>query len=239
MFSFDQYFPADFAGGGLLCAFGILSALLERHRSGKGQIVDCSMTEGAAYVGSWLTRSRNLPIWNAGRGENILDGGAFYYDTYETADGKYMSVGALEPQFYSEFMRILDLDIDQFDSNNETCRAEVQRVFKTKTQDEWSQLFECVDACVFPVLDWTNADEHPHNKDRKAFVSKTITEGVVVPNPVPILSRTPAVSSVEKNDSRDYYNQIEEIFREAGLKVADIQQYHQDGTLILPTNSKL
>lgn len=197
------------------------------------------MTEGAAYVGSWLTRSRNLPIWNGGRGENILDGGVFYYDTYETADGKYMSVGALEPQFYSELMRILDLNIDQFDSDNEKCKTEVQRIFKTKTQDEWSQLFECVDACVFPVLDWTNSDEHPHNSVRKSFVSKTITDDVVVPKPAPILSRTPAISSVEKSDNRDYYNQVEEIFREAGLNGADINLYHKDGALILPTNSKL
>ncbi|XP_031626329.1 alpha-methylacyl-CoA racemase [Contarinia nasturtii] len=230
---------ADFAGGGLLCAFGILAALLERHHSGKGQIVDCSMTEGAAYVASWLTRSRELPIWSAGRGKNILDGGAFYYGTYETSDGKYMSVGALEPQFYSEFMRILKLDFDQFDSNTDRCRDEIQRIFKTKTQNEWSKLFENVDACVFPVLDWQNADQHPHNIARQSFVPKELTDGsVVTPTPAPLLSRTPAVSS-SKCDSEDYIKQLDEIFKDAGLSTDDIRKYHTEGALVLPNNSKL
>lgn len=231
-------FSADFAGGGLLCAFGILAAILERHHSGKGQIVDCSMTEGAAYVGSWLTRSRNLPIWSAGRGEGILDGGAFFYGTYETSDGKFMSVGALEPQFYSEFMRILELQFDQFDSNVDKCRESVQQVFKTKTQNEWTKLFEDVDACVFPVLDWKNADQHPHNHARNSFVPKTVTEGAVVPTPAPLLSRTPAISSVQC-ECQSYSKQIEEIFKDAGLATAEIKKYHKDGALILPHNSKL
>ncbi|XP_055300897.1 alpha-methylacyl-CoA racemase [Sitodiplosis mosellana] len=230
---------ADFAGGGLLCAFGILAAIVERHSSGKGQIVDCSMTEGAAYVGSWLTRSRNLPIWGGGRGENILDGGAFYYGTYETSDGKYMSVGALEPQFYSEFMRILELDFDQFDPNIDKCRKEVQQIFKTKTQSEWSKLFESVDACVFPVLQWKNAEQHPHNNVRNSFVSKAVTDGIVVPTPAPLLSRTPAVSGVQC-ECQNYSKQIEEIFKDAGLTAAEVKKYQKDGALILPnSNAKL
>lgn len=97
---------ADFAGGGLMCAFGICIALLERERSGLGQVVDCSMTEGAAYVASWLTRSQKSPVWGQKRGENLLDTGAFFYDTYETSDKQFMSVGALEP----EFIKILSMD---------------------------------------------------------------------------------------------------------------------------------
>lgn len=232
------FVKADFAGGGLLCAFGILAAILERHHSGKGQIVDCSMTEGAAYVGSWLTRSRNLPIWNGERGENILDGGSFFYTTYETSDGKFMAVGALEPQFYKELMNILELDIDQYDSNNDKCKDEVQRIFKTKTQREWSELFENVDACVFPVLDWQNADQHPHNIARNAFVSKEFTDDVV-PTPAPRLLRTPAVSSILKSESNDYLHEIREIFRDFGLDPSDIQKLHKEGALILPTSSKL
>lgn len=150
-----------------------------------------------------------------------------------------MSVGALEPQFYSELMRVLELDIDQTDSNTEECRKKVQHVFKTKTQDEWSNLFENVDACVFPVLDWENADQHPHNIARNSFVPKTIADGIVVPKPAPVLSRTPAISGVENDDSLDYFKQVEEIFKDAGLKMADIKRYHKDGALILPTNSKL
>lgn len=224
----------------MLCAFGILAALVERQRSGKGQVVDCSMSEGAAYVGSWLTQSRNLPIWQGGRGENVLDGGAFFYGAYETSDGKYMSVGALEPQFYNLFMETLGLDLDQFDPENEKCKEEVQRKFKTKTQSEWSELFEKVDACVFPVVDWENAHQYPHNVARKAFVPKELTDNVIVPAPAPILSRTPAVSSVQRNDSnKDYLKQVEEVFGEIGLKSRDIQQLYEDGVLMLPTNSKL
>lgn len=216
-----------------------MAAILERHHSGKGQVVDCSMTEGAAYVGSWLTRSRiNLPIWGAGRGENILDGGAFYYGTYETSDGKYMSVGALEPQFYNEFMRILELEFDQFDPNIDKCREKVQQIFRTKTQHEWSKLFEAVDACVFPVLDWENADQHPHNRARNSFVPKNVTDGDVVPTPAPLLSRTPAVSGVHC-ECQEYTKQIEEIFKDAGLTTDDIKKYQKDGALILPNNSKL
>lgn len=209
--------------------------------SGKGQVVDCSMTEGAAYVGSWLTRSQSLPIWNSVRGNNILDGGAFYYGTYETKDAKYMSVGALEPQFYQEFINVLGLgDVDQFDENSEEIRKRVEQIFKTKTQKEWSELFEGIDACVFPVLDWTNANEHSHNRERKTFVSQEFTDGEVVPAPAPILSRTPAMSSVQKsNIDADYTEQVEEILNEIGLNAKDIKKLHNDGALILPPNSKL
>lgn len=197
------------------------------------------MTEGAAYVGSWLTRSRNLPIWNDSRGKNILDGGAFYYGTYETSDGKYMSVGALEPQFYYEFMRILGLDIDQFNSNTDKCREEIQRIFLTKTQSQWSELFEKVDACVFPVLDWRNAYQHPHNYERKSFVSKETTNDLVVPAPAPVLSRTPASSGAQRNAPKEYSKQLKEIFKENGLSSIELDEFQKKGALILPTKAKL
>lgn len=237
MFLFS--FIADFAGGGLLCAFGILAALLERIHSGKGQIVDCSMTEGAAYVASWLFRSRDLPIWRGERGENLLDGGAFFYRTYETSDGKYMSVGALEPQFYNEFINTLRVDFNQFDLDNEKCAEEIQRIFKTKTQSEWAEIFEGIDACVFPVLDWETADQHPHNSGRKVFVPKNLTDGSVVPAPAPLLTRTPAKSSVVSNESTDYLEQVKAILSDHGLNEKDIVSLHKNGALILPTQSKL
>lgn len=196
------------------------------------------MTEGAAYVGAWLARSRDLPIWSGGRGENMLDGGAFYYGAYETSDGKYMSVGALEPQFYEEFKNILGLDFEQFDSDTEKCRNAIERAFKTKTQREWSDLFELTDACVYPVLDWETADQHPHNIARESFVPKHLTDGSVVARPAPKLSRTPAVSSVEKVQTKDYLQQVQEIFKDHGLS-NDIDALQKVGALILPTQSKL
>lgn len=197
------------------------------------------MTEGAAYVGSWLTRSRRLPIWNGGRGENMLDGGAFYYGTYETSDGKYMSVGALEPQFFSQFINVLGLEhINQFD-NSEENKRKVTEIFKTKTQKEWSALFETLDACVFPVLDWTNANQHPQNNSRDSFVSSTITGDSIVPSPAPKLSRTPAISGVQKIRDVKYMEQVKEICNEAGLNDKDIEQFIANGALISPMNSKL
>lgn len=229
---------ADFAGGGLLCAFGILAAIVERNRSGKGQVIDCSMTEGAAYVASWITRSQYLPIWFGERGENILDGGSFFYGTYETSDGKYMSVGALEPQFYQAFVDALGLsDFDQFNATSDEHRNVVKRIFKSKTQQEWSDIFEEIDACVFPVVDWKNADQHPHNKERKTFVSKQLTNDAVVPNPAPILSRTPAISGYEKTQTDDYNQGIEEILEEIGVTASDIRKLEKDGALFLSTTS--
>lgn len=229
---------ADFAGGGLLCAFGILAALIERHRSGLGQIVDCSMSEGAAYVGSFLTRSQNLPIWSGGRGENMLDGGAFFYSNYETSDGKYMSVGALEPQFYQEFIQTLGVgNLEQSEAFSSDARKIVEEKFKTKTQKEWTDIFEKLDACVFPVLDWHDADQHPHNRERKSFVDKQLTDDVVVANPAPQLSRTPATSSV-LNETVEYDAHVSEILGEIGMNAADISNLYEDGAL-LGNKSKL
>lgn len=198
------------------------------------------MTEGAAYVGTWLTRSRNLPIWSGtNRGENILDGGAFFYGTYETSDRKFMSVGALEPQFYEQFKNILNLKFDQFESDTVKCKEAVNQAFKSKTQREWCDLFEQTDACVYPVLDWETADQHPQNIERKSFVPKHLTDGCVVARPAPKLSRTPAVSSVENEQSTDYLQQVEEIFKDHGLNPNDIEKFSENGAIILPTRSKL
>lgn len=231
---------ADFAGGGLLCAFGICAALLERHRSGKGQVVDNSMSEGCAYIGSWLMRSQTLPIWGNPRGANVLDGGAFYYGTYETQDGKFMSVGALEPQFFKEFIRIIGLsgECEQFD-DDDSCRRRIAELFRTKTQDEWSELFENFDACVVPVLDWRTAHNHPHNSARNNFIQTDADEGTVVPAPAPKLSRTPAVSGATRGPLRDFMAQTEEILAEIDVKRGEIVQLGDEGVILFPDRSKL
>lgn len=230
---------ADFAGGGLLCAFGICTALIERGRTGKGQIIDCSMTEGAAYLGSWLTRSQSLPFWGNLRGKNVLDGEAFYYDTYETLDGKYMSVGALEPQFFKEFINALGLpELMQYPDDPEQAKRQVTRVFATKTQNEWTEIFENLDACVYPVLDWNTAHEYKQNMVRKSFVDPKMINGTIVPIPAPILSRTPATSSV-LTPTVDYMKMVENICNEIGLTNDDIKLLYENKALYLPDDSKL
>lgn len=231
---------ADFAGGGLMCAFGICVALLERHRSGKGQVVDCAMVEGAAYVGSWLYRSRNLPVWGSERGDNLLDTGNHSYDTYETKDGKFMSVGALEPQFYDVFIKGLGLEPDQVDQigDVEKSRKLLTEVFKQKTQQEWSQVFDGVDACVFPVLEWDEAPRHEHNRARNVFLDESKANGVVVPNPAPKLSRTPGQSSAQFAE-RHPFEMAREILNEIGVKQDEIKKLYEENVLLLGDKPKL
>lgn len=218
---------ADFAGGGLLCAFGICTALLERSRSGKGQVIDHSMTEGAAYVASWLMRSRELPIWGNVRGDNILDGGSFFYDTYETKDRKFMSVGAIEPQFFKEFINGLGLDINQF-GENDSAKIKVAEKFRTKTQKEWTEIFENIDACVFPVVDWSEAQFHRQNQSRESFIKD---EKNVIPKPAPVLNRTPAKSSVSKDQPIE--ESLQSLLAEIGVQMDEIKELCEEGVLVL------
>lgn len=228
---------ADFAGGGMMCAFGICIALLERHRSGKGQVVDCAMVEGAAYVASWLYRSRDMPIWGNPRGENMLDTGASFYDTYETKDGKFMSVGAIEPQFYLELLKGLKIDpneISQFDDNQKLFTD----AFKQKTQQEWCNVFDHIDACVFPVLEWDEAPNHEHNKARNVFLDPAKSNGSVVPNPAPKLSRTPGKSSAQIPEQNPVDMALE-ILGELGMQRQEIKELYEAEVLILGDKSKL
>lgn len=185
---------ADFGGGGLMCAFGIVLALYERTKSNVGQIVDASMVEGTAYLGSWLFRSQKMSgLWENPRGKNILDTGSHFYDTYETKDKLYMCVGALEPQFYETFMEKLGLsseEISQYE-NFEENRCKIAEIFKKKTQAEWCNIFDGTDACVTPVLSLKDAALHSHNKQRQTFM---VVKDDVIPNPAPRLSHTPGIS---------------------------------------------
>lgn len=189
------------------------------------------MTEGASYVASWLMRSRQLPIWSSVRGDNVLDGGAFFYDTYETKDGKYMSVGAIEPQFFKEFIDGLGLEIEQF-GDNDAAKQQVAKIFKTKTQKDWTDIFEDTDACVFPVVEWQNAKFHRQNQSRGSFVQDA---NDVIPNPAPLLSRTPAKSSVLKEQCDQA--SIENLLKEIGVQKDEIKKLCDEGALIL--DSKL
>ncbi|KAK4315645.1 hypothetical protein Pmani_013136 [Petrolisthes manimaculis] len=185
---------ADFAGGGLMCALGISLALLERTRSGMGQIVDANMVEGAAYTGSWIYSSQDISwLWGKSRGCNLLDSGAHFYNTYKTKDGRYMAVGAIEPQFYHQLITLLGLDPDvvgQMD-DSDSMKKVLEAKFKEKTQKEWTEIFDGKDACVTPVLTMEEAPHHPHNAYRGTFIPSSTNGGQYEPRPAPYLSRTP------------------------------------------------
>ncbi|XP_006608409.1 alpha-methylacyl-CoA racemase [Apis dorsata] len=184
----------DFTGA-LICVFGIMLALFERNKSNIGQIIDASMVDGSAYIGSWMYRSQNIfGLWGNPRGKNILDSGAHFYDTYETKDKQYICVGAIESKFYKIFLEKLGIssdEIPQFDKF-EKNREKLEKIFKQKTQAEWCDIFDGTDSCVTPVLNLKNVALHAHNKERNTF--KIEDDGLVTPNPAPRLSRTPGIS---------------------------------------------
>ncbi|XP_053557163.1 alpha-methylacyl-CoA racemase [Bombina bombina] len=193
---------ADFGGGGLMCALGIVLSLYERTKSGRGQVIDASMVEGAAYLASFVWKSEKLGLWSRPRGENLLDGGSPFYSTYMTSDGKYMAVGALEPQFYVQLLKGLELSTSDVPhqlsfSDWPEMRKIFEEKFREKSQSEWCQIFDGIDACVTPVLSFDDITMHGHNKERESFMSNN--EGEISPRPAPVLSRTPANPSPNRD----------------------------------------
>ncbi len=183
----------DFAGGGMLCAMGILLALVERSRSGQGQVVDSAMVDGAANLSVFFYGLLAHQLMTLDIGTNMLDSGAPYYQTYETADGKFMAVGAIEGRFYAELIEGLGVDPSSFPHQNDTNKwpdmtIRFAEIFKTKSRDEWTEVFDGKDACVAPVLDLNEVDQHPHNRERSLLMA---LDGVPQPVPAPRLSRTP------------------------------------------------
>ncbi len=188
----------DFGGGGMLLAFGMVAALLEAARSGEGQIVDAAMVDGAASLMTMIHAFHHHGLWNDERGANMLDTGAPFYEVYETSDGKWMAVGGIEAQFYAELIRGLGLEGDssfpaQMSRDQwQAMKARFAEIFKSKTRDEWSAIFDATDACVVPVLSPWEAHLHPHNVARSTFVE---VNGTVQPAPAPRFSRTPSAIS--------------------------------------------
>ena len=184
----------DFGGGGMLLGFGIACALLEAQRSGKGQVVDAAMVEGASQLAAMFSGMLAAGRWSEARGENTLDTGAPWYNTYETKDGKYVSIGSIETRFYEELLEKLNLKNEPLPPQHDRAGwPELHRrfaaAFKSKTRDEWSAVFEGSDACFAPVLTFSEARSHPHNVARASFVE---VGGVTQPAPAPRFSRTPA-----------------------------------------------
>ena len=183
----------DCGGGGMMLAFGMVSALLHAQRTGQGQVIDAAMTDGAATLMSMIWGFRANGMWSDDRGTNLLDTGAHMYDTYATSDGKWISIGSLEPQFYAELRRLAGLaDDPDFDAQMDRTqwgplKAKLTALFATKTRDEWCALMEMTDVCFAPVLSMAEAPAHPHNAARGTFIE---VGGVVQPAPAPRYSVT-------------------------------------------------
>jgi alpha-methylacyl-CoA racemase len=182
----------DFGGGGLLLAFGVVCGVLEARSSGRGQVVDAAMVDGAALLSTMVHGFLAAGLWEDRRGVNLLDTGAWFYDVYETADGRWVSVGSLEPQFFAELVERVGLGDDvpaQYDRSSwPAMRERLAAAFRTRTRDEWCELLEGTDVCFAPVLSLGEAPAHPHNAHRGTF---TEVAGVVQPAPAPRFSRTP------------------------------------------------
>jgi alpha-methylacyl-CoA racemase len=183
----------DFGGGGMMLAFGVVCAMLEARTSGRGQVVDAAMTDGAALLGAMMAGLRARGSWSGVRGANLLDGGAPFYATYACADGKYIAVGAIEPQFYAQLLALTGASdpafARQWDRDDwPALKDRFAALFATRTRDAWCALLEGTDACFAPVLDMDEAPRHPHNAARATFVD---VDGVTQPAPAPRFSRTP------------------------------------------------
>jgi alpha-methylacyl-CoA racemase len=185
---------ADYGGGALYLAFGVLSALFERQHSGRGQVVDAAMVDGAASLASIFYGLQAAGTWGEPRGANLLDGGAPFYDSYETADGRFVSLAPLEPKFFAQLAAVLELEPRfvqrQYDRRLwPEMRAAIAAAVRRRTRDEWCARLEGSDACFAPVLSFDEAPLHAHARARGAFVS---VDGVVQPAPAPRFDRTPA-----------------------------------------------
>lgn len=218
----------DFGGGGMLLAVGVLAALVERANSGRGQVIDAAMVDGSALLTAFVHGLRAAGIWRDERGSNLLDGAAPFYDTYETADGRHVAVGALEPQFYAELLRGLGLDRDDLPAQHDTAgwpvlRARFAAVFKQRTRDEWAELFQGSDACVAPVLTLGETPSHPHNAARGTF---TDVGGVMQPAPAPRFGRTPCATPAPAPDVGAH---TDAVLTEIGLTAAEIDDLRERG----------
>jgi alpha-methylacyl-CoA racemase len=190
---FPMNLVGDFGGGGMLLALGVVCAVLEARRSGRGQVVDAAMVDGASYLSTLIHGLHAGGLWSEEPGTNLLDSGAHFYEVYETSDGGHMAVGAIEPQFYAELLRLLELDpaeFPQFDRDRwPEFKERLAQIFRTRTREEWATIFEPAEACTTPVLGLFEAASHPHNVARDGFAD---VDGTTVPAPAPRFSATPA-----------------------------------------------
>jgi alpha-methylacyl-CoA racemase len=215
----------DFGGGALYLVSGILAALLERERSGRGQVVDAAIVDGTAHLLGMFHGMLAAGVWKDERGVNVLDGGVPWYDTYRTSDGGYVAVGALEPPFYAELMTTLGLDPDPRRRADRArwpeIRMELTSTFGGRTRDHWAEVFAGTDACVAPVLSLREAAEHPHMRHRRVF---TTVDGTLQAAPAPRFSRTPGAIQSPPVRSGQHTREVLE-----GWGVDDVDSLIADG----------
>jgi alpha-methylacyl-CoA racemase len=220
----------DYAGGALYLAVGILSALLERQTSGKGQVIDAAMIDGAISLMTVVFSLRAAGSWNDEPGTNILDTGAPFYGVYETRDGKFVAIGAIEPQFYAELIEKCGLADEDLPPQNDkshwpAMKKRFEELFLTKTRAEWCDLLDGGDACFAPVLTVEEAPSHPHNRARKNFVE---VDGMLQPAPAPRFSRTPA--SIQRPPAFPGEH-TDEVLREWGFSDDDLTRLHANKSI--------
>ncbi len=220
----------DFGGGGLMLAWGMACALLERERSGQGQVVDAAMVDGAASLMAIIYGAHAAGWWKDERGANMLDGGAHFYDCFETRDCRYVSIGAIEPQFYAQLLELTGLAGEslphQMDRSGwAPTKARLVEIFRSKTRDEWCEIMEGTDVCFAPVLSLAEAPEHPHNKARGTFVE---VDGVRQPGPAPRFGRTPG--SIERAPAHPGQH-TDEALADWGFEAGDIDALRSSGAI--------
>lgn len=220
----------DLGGGGMLLAFGMLAGILHAERTGEGQVVDCAMIDGAALMAAMTWMFRAQGAWRDERGVNLLDTGAHFYETYECADGQFIALGAIEPQFYAELRRLLGLAEDPaFDRQMDPARwpalkERLGALFLTRTRNEWCALLEGTDACFSPVLSMAEAPLHPHNEARAMFVEAS---GTLQPAPAPRFSRSGQVAPLMPDATDD----TARVLRDLGFSGDRIQQLADTGVI--------
>jgi alpha-methylacyl-CoA racemase len=220
----------DFAGGGMLCAIGILLALIERNNSSKGQVVDAAMLDGITYISTFYHGLFANHLMTLDIGTNRLDGGAPFYQIYETSDNKFVAIGSLEPKFYALLLKGMEIDPASIPEQNDRgkwpeTRDIFAKVFKTKTRDEWAKIFEGTDACVTPVLGIDEINRNSHNQERNILIN---VDGIVQPAPAPRLSRTPGRAGRLR---QELGTSTREILQEFGLPANEIEDLFKIGVV--------
>ena len=210
---------ADFAGGGMMLAFGMVAALLHVQRGGKGQVIDCAMSDGAALMGALTYGMRAAGMWTDERESNLLDGGSATYGVFQCSDGKFLALGAIEPQFRAALLEGLGL-------SEAVGKDEVAKTIASRSRDDWVSRFDGLDACVAPVLNLEEAPVHPHNQARETFIA---LNGVVQPAPAPRYSVTP---NAEPEPPPPTGGDADTILAELGYSAREIDRLRDEGALL-------